>query len=123
MRTRAFAGIAAAASVVAAALPAQAGTAPRKFVGVHDNFYLPDTLTVRRDTIIVWKWPNDTGDVHDVKLKEKPRTAKRFWSDPATVGYKHKQKLTVPGKYHIVCTLHEEMEMYITVRRPAGQGS
>jgi plastocyanin len=113
-------GIAAAAFAAAAALPAQAGTAPRKIVGVYDNFYLPDKLTVKPDTIIVWKWPNDAGDIHDVKLKEKPRKAKRFWSDPATVGYKYKQKLTVPGRYHIICTLHEEMEMNITVRRRSG---
>jgi plastocyanin len=33
------------------------------------------------------------------------------------VGYKFKRKLTVPGKYHIICTLHEEMEMDITVRK------
>ena len=120
MRTRAIVGIAAAAFAVAAALPAQAGTAPRKIVGVYDNFYLPDKLTVKPDTIIVWKWPSDAGDIHDVKLKEKPRKAKRFWSDPATVGYKYKQKLTVPGRYHIICTLHEEMEMNITVRRRSG---
>jgi plastocyanin len=101
-----------------AALPAQAGTAPRKIVGVYDNFYAPLKLSVKPGTIIVWKWPNDAGDVHDVKLKEKPRKAKRFWSDPAAVGYKYKQKLTVPGRYHIICTLHEEMEMNITVRRP-----
>lgn len=113
-------GIAAAASVVAAALPAQAGTAPRKFVGVHDNFYLPDRLTLRPETIVVWKWPDDAGDIHDVKLKERPRGAKRFWSDPATVGYKYKQRLTVPGRYHIVCTLHEDMEMNILVRRRRG---
>ena len=117
MRTRAIIGIAVAASAVTAALPAQAGTAPRKVVGIYDNFYLPDKLTVKRDTIVVWKWPNDSGDVHDVKLKERPKGAKRFWSAPAAVGYKFKQKLTVPGKYHIVCTLHEEMDMHITVRR------
>jgi plastocyanin len=52
-----------------------------------------------------------------VKLKQKPKGAKRFWSDPAAVGYKFKRKLTVPGKYHIICTLHEEMEMDITVRK------
>ena len=117
MRIRAIAGIAVAASVATAALPAQAGTAPRKVVQVLDNFYLPDKLTVKRDTIVVWKWPDDAGDVHDVKLKERPKGVKRFWSAPASVGYKFKRKLTVPGKYHIVCTLHEEMDMHITVRR------
>jgi plastocyanin len=118
MRSRAIIGIAAVASAAAAALPAQAGTTPRKAVGIYDNFYLPDKATVKKDTIVVWKWPDDAGDVHDVKLKEKPRKAKRFWSTPASVGYKYKQKLTVPGKYHIICTLHEEMEMWVTVRKP-----
>jgi plastocyanin len=108
------------AGAATAALPAAAGTAPRKFVGVHDNFYLPDKLTVKPGTIIVWKWPNDAGDVHDVKLKEKPRRARRFWSDPAAVGYKYKRKLVYPGRYHIVCTLHEDMDMNIVVRRPSG---
>ena len=119
MRSRAFFGIAVAATAAAAALPAQAGTPPRKVVGVYDNYYLPDTLKVKPETVVVWKWPNDTGDVHDVKLKEKPKGAKRFHSDPAAVGYKFKRKLTVPGKYHIICTLHEEMEMDITVRKRA----
>jgi plastocyanin len=108
-----------AASAATAVLPGQASYPPRQIVGVYDNFYLPDKLTVKKDTLVVWKWPDDAGDVHDVKLKEKPRRAQRFWSDPATVGYKFKRRLTVPGKYHIVCTLHEEMEMNIVVRRPS----
>ena len=119
MRIRTVAGIAAVASAAAAALPAAAGTAPRKVVGVYDNFYLPDKLTrIKPGTVVVWKWPDDAGDVHDVKLRERPKGVKRFWSAPASVGYTYKRKLTVPGRYHIVCTLHEEMEMDITVRRP-----
>ena len=117
MGIRAILGIAAAASAVAAALPAQAYTPPRKVVRVYDNFYLPAKMTVYRDTIVVWKWPNDAGDVHDVKLRERPEGAKRFWSAPASVGYRFKRQLTVPGRYHIVCTLHEEMEMGIRVLR------
>jgi plastocyanin len=116
-RSRALAAIAAAASAAAAALPAGAGTT-RRIVGVYDNFYLPAKLTVKPETLVVWKWPDDAGDVHDVKLKERPKGAKRFWSDPATVGYKYKQRLKIPGRYHIVCTLHEDMDMSIVVRRP-----
>ena len=117
MRGRAIVGIAAAASAAAAALPAQAGTPPRKVVGIYDNFYLPAKMTVKPDTVVVWKWPDDSGDVHDVKLKERPKGVKRWWSAPASVGYKYKRKLTVPGRYHIICTLHEEMEMNIVVKR------
>jgi plastocyanin len=116
-RAKAIVGIAVAATAATAALPAQAEDPPRKVVRIYDNFYLPSEMKVKRDTVVVWKWPNDTGDVHDVKLKDKPKGAKRFHSDPAAVGYKFKRKLTVPGKYHIICTLHEEMEMDITVRK------
>ena len=120
MRARWIAGIAVAASAAAAALPAQAGETVRKTVTINDNFYLPMQMKVKPNTVVAWKWPNDSGDVHDVKLKSKPKGAKRFWSEPAAVGYTFKRKLTVPGKYHIVCTLHEDMAMDITVRRPRG---
>ncbi len=109
-----------AASAATAALPAQAGTPAPKVVTINDNYFMPMELKVKPDTTIVWKWPSDSGDVHDVKLKSKPKGAKRFWSDPAAVGYKFKQKLTVPGKYHMVCTMHEDMYMYVTVRKPRG---
>lgn len=119
MSRRAFAGIALAAFAAGAALPAQAANRPpAKVVTIHDNFYLPLSLKVKKDTMIKWKWPNDAGDLHDVKLKTKPKGAKRFASDPAAVGYTYKQRLTVPGRYHIICTLHEEMVMDIVVRKP-----
>jgi plastocyanin len=116
MRVKAIAGIAVVATAATAALPAQAGTA-RKVVTINDNFYLPAEMRVKRDTVVVWKWPNDSGDVHDVKLVDKPRGVKRWWSDPAAVGYSYKRKMTVPGRYRLICTLHEDMEMSITVRR------
>ena len=121
MGAKAIAGIAVAATAATAALPAAAADdPPRKVVRIYDNFYSPAEMKVNRDTVVVWKWPNDFGDVHDVKLEDKPKGAKRFHSDPAAVGYKFKRKLTVPGKYHVICTLHEEMEMDITVRKPRG---
>ena len=42
---------------------------------VNDNFYLPAEMKVKRDTVVVWKWPNDSGDVHDVKLVGTSRRA------------------------------------------------
>jgi plastocyanin len=41
---------------------------------------------------------------------------KRFHSEPSAGGYTYKRKLTQPGLYKIVCTLHEEMTMTIRVR-------
>ena len=98
-----------------AAAPAQAG--PRKTVGIADNFYLPTKTTVKPNTTVVWKWPADGGDVHDVKLKKGPKGAKKFASQPASAGYSFKQTLKKPGTYSIVCTLHEEMKMTITVKK------
>jgi plastocyanin len=57
------------------------------------------------------------GDVHDVKLKSGPKHVKKFHSQPAASDYSFKRKLTVVGKYRIICTLHEDMRMTIRVRR------
>jgi len=101
-----------------AAAPAAAVRKPqRKVVTVNDNYYGPAALTVNLGSTIVWRWPADAGDVHDVKLGAHPKGAKPFWSDPGAAGYSFTRKLTVPGRYRIVCTLHEEMRMTITVRK------
>jgi plastocyanin len=94
--------------------------APTKTVKVADNYYAPKTLTVKKGTTVVFKWPgfDEAGDVHDVKLKSGPKGVKRFHSQPASSDYHFKRKLTVPGTYRIVCTLHEGMKMKIVVRRP-----
>jgi plastocyanin len=97
------------------AAPAQ-GTP--KTIKTGDNYYLPDALTVKRGTIVTWRWPGfeAAGDVHDVKLKSGPRGVKKFRSEPAATDYSFKRKLKVPGKYKIVCTLHEVMRMTIRVK-------
>ena len=66
---------------------------------------------------IKWRWPAEAGDVHDVKLKSGPSGVRKFHSDPASAGYTFKRTLKKTGRYKIVCTLHEEMRMTITVRR------
>ena len=104
------------AAAVGLVLAAPAATAGRKKVGVYDNYYLPNKLTVPKNSTIVWKWPAEVGDVHDVKLGKHPKGAKTFWSEPGASGYSFTRKLTIPGTYRIVCTLHEEMTMTITVR-------
>jgi plastocyanin len=57
------------------------------------------------------------GDVHDVKLKSGPKRVKKFHSQPASSDFSFKRKLTVVGKYKVICTLHENMRMTIRVRR------
>ena len=94
-----------------------AGVAPttRKAV-VGDGFYTPSKLTVRRGSTIRWSWPSDNTDTHDVELKKGPKGVKRFHSSMAAADYSYRRKLTVPGTYKIICTLHEEMAQTITVR-------
>jgi plastocyanin len=99
------------------AVPAQG--AAKKTVTIGDNYFAPKTLKVKRGTTVTWRWPGfeEGGDVHDVKLGSGPKKAKKFQSEAASTDYSFKRKLTVPGKYRIVCTLHEEMRMTIRVRQ------
>ena len=46
-----------------------------------------------------------------------PKGVKKFHSEAASTDYTFKRKLTVPGTYRIVCTLHEEMRMTVKVRK------
>ena len=101
------------------AAPAEAAKPKPRTVRIYDNYYVRDDLTVKRGTVVVWRWPGfeEAGDVHDVKLKSGPKGVKRFHSEAASTGYRFKRKLTVPGRYRIVCTLHDGMTMKIRVRR------
>ena len=103
------------AALVAA--PATAAAPKPKTVRIADNYYLPAKLTIKPKTRVTWRWPAEAGDVHDVKLKSAPKGVKKFHSQPASAGYSFKRTLEKPGRYRIVCTLHEEMTMTITVRR------
>ena len=103
------------AALVAA--PATASAPKPKTVKIADNYYLPAKLTIRPETKVVWRWPAEAGDVHDVKLKSAPKGVRKFHSEPASAGYSFKRTPEKPGRYKIVCTLHEEMTMTNTVRR------
>lgn len=85
-------------------------------VGIFDNYYEPAKLTVPKGSTIKWEWPITTGDTHDVTLDKGPKGVKKFESEIAASEYVYTKKLTVAGKYHIICSLHEEMVMDITVR-------
>ena len=46
-----------------------------------------------------------------------PKGVKKFRSEAASTDYSFKRKLTVPGTYRLVCTLHDEMRMTVKVRK------
>jgi plastocyanin len=97
----------------------QAGDAKpvKKTVKVGDNFFAPDALKVPAGSKITWRWPKNPGDVHDVKLRSAPKGVKKFHSQLAASGYSFAKTLKKPGKYFLVCTIHEEMDMTIRVTK------
>lgn len=115
----AAAALAACGLALAAPVQAGSGKPQKKTVGITDNVYVPAKLTVNYGSTVTWKWPEDIGDSHDVKLENGPGGAKKFQSSAfASGGAVYKQRFTKPGKYHIICTFHEtEMTMDITVRK------
>ena len=97
---------------------APAHGAARKTVAVGDNFFGPQTLTVKRGTTVTWRWPgyDGAGDVHDIGLISGPKGVKRFRSEAAATGYRYSRKLAVPGTYKLGCSLHHAMRMTVNVR-------
>jgi plastocyanin len=119
-RARLHALVLVAGAAAFAAVPAPVGSATKrakKTIELGDNYYAPERVTVRRNTTILWKWPDLTSDGHDVALGKGPKGVKKFASEEAAAAYTYRRKLTVPGTYKIVCTLHDEMKMTITVRK------
>ena len=116
MRSRTALAVLAGAALLVSAAPAQA--ARKKTINIGDNYFAPATVKVKKNTVVTWKWPSFdmAGDVHDVKLKSAPKHVKKFHSQPASSDFSFKRKLSVVGKYTIICTLHENMRMTITVK-------
>lgn len=117
-KARNIAVAAIAASGLALALaPAQAGTSTKRVVDVGDYYYSPAKMTVKRNTIVVWRWPEGGGDAHDVVLKRGPRGVKKFASDVYLADEVYRRRLRVPGRYSIICSLHpDSMRQTITVK-------
>lgn len=82
-----------------------------------DDFLSPSKLTVRRKTVVAWKWPSAPGDSHDVALRTRPKGVKRWISDIRDSRYTYRKRLTVKGKYVVICTIHPySMKQTIIVR-------
>ena len=97
---------------------APAHGAAGKTVTVGDNYFTPQSLTVKAGTTVTWRWPgyDNAGDVHDVGLVSGPKGVKRFRSEAAATGYRYSRKLAVPGTYKLGCSLHHAMRMTVKVR-------
>jgi plastocyanin len=88
----------------------------KRKVAVENYYYGPAKETIAKGSTLTWVWPVDGADSHDVVLGKGPKGVKKFQSDIATAAYTYKHTFTVPGRYHIICSLHDEMTMDVIVR-------
>jgi plastocyanin len=95
--------------------PARIGTAAAPVIGIVDNAFVrgreQPRLTVRRGTIVTWRWRSQSS--HNVTVRSGPE---RFRAATRSRGvFRH--HLSQPGVYRIVCTLHSPgMGMTVVVR-------
>jgi plastocyanin len=80
-----------------------------KSVSVGDNFFKPKSLTISANTTVAWRWKGKAP--HNVTVVTGPQ---KFHSATQKKGsYSH--KFTKMGSYSIVCTLHANMTMKVSV--------
>jgi plastocyanin len=107
--------------VVAIGAPGTLAKATKpKVVKVKDNFYTPDSISVKKGGKVKWDW-TPTFNQHNVTLKKGPRGVRRnsfrsqTTNDPSFFFTKRFKKA---GKYHFYCTVHPDvMRMTVTVHR------
>ena len=117
MRGRALIAVLAGAALISA-VPAQG--AAKKTVTLGDNYYTPhDAEGEARHERSRGAGPGSTRAATSTtsSCSKGPKGVKKFQSEAASTDYSFKRKLTVPGTYRIVCTLHEEMRMTMKVRK------
>jgi len=98
-------------AVAASALAKGKGKGPSVRIG--DNFYKPKSLKIKRGATVTWHWTGKSQ--HNVTLTQAPKHVKQFISNTQAKGtFSH--KFSIKGSYTIVCTVHANMSMHITVR-------
>jgi plastocyanin len=101
------------------ASPLAKGKKPEK-VKVEDDFYNPDSVKVKKNGKVTWKW-GQVFNNHNVTLKKGPKGVKKSKFTSQTTGaegFKFTKKFKKPGKYNFYCTIHPDvMTMKVTVKR------
>lgn len=123
----------AAALLAAAGLalaPAMGLAAKTKSVGVHDDYYAPTKVKVKKNAKVKFKWDKINLNPHNVTLKKGPRGVKK--SKPCThgkitkcnksgtgaIGIKFTPTFNKPGTYNFICTIHPTtMKMKVVVKK------
>jgi plastocyanin len=101
--------LAAGVTAAALAIPSAGNASAEETVKVKDFAFSPASLTVRHGTKVTWKFQDSTK--HNVTVKKGP--AKFHSSDIRRGKYSH--KLTKPGTYKLICSIHPDMHQTIVV--------
>ena len=90
-----------------------------KKVQVGDNFFSPTKLTIRKGNSVNWVWSNTNYGTHNVTLIKGPQGVKksRFTSIDGARGLHFKRTFTTTGTYRFECTIHQSMNIAVTVKR------
>ena len=99
------------AAVAIAALAAAPSLAAQRGVDVKDDFFKPASLTIKKDTKVVWTWRGQGR--HNVVVAQGPSTFRSKIKREGTYGHTFKRK----GTWQITCTVHPGMNMKIVVKR------
>ena len=93
--------------IVVMAIPAFAATST---IALRDDFFSPSSRTVSKGTTVKWVWKGQAP--HNVHVTSGPV---KFASTTQTKG-SFSKKLTKPGLYRIVCTIHPGMRLNLRVK-------
>ena len=115
-------------ALVALAMPATGVAGKTAKVKVLDDFFSPDTLKVKKDTKVSFKWDKMNLNTHNVTLKKGPKGVKKTKqpcakgkitkcnkSASGSIGINFAPTFNKKGTYDFVCTIHPTV-MKLTVK-------
>ncbi len=105
------------ALVVVPASQAVSSKVVKKTVKIGDNFFSPDSLKVPKNAQGHLALAEEPRRRARRVPAQGPKGVKKFHSDLAASGYSFSRTLKKPGKYVVICTIHEEMKMTIRVKK------
>ncbi|MCW3065698.1 MAG: blue (type 1) copper domain protein [Solirubrobacterales bacterium] len=114
-RRNLVAAAALAGTLVAAAVPAFGASSPKRTIEVVDDSFAPAKATIRKGTLVMFKWSDLNYQTHDVKLTSAPHGVKKYTSPAGTTGIAFRKRFSVAGTYKFVCTYHASI-MTLTLR-------
>jgi plastocyanin len=103
--------------------PATMGAKPKPtIVSVVDDYFGPDTATIKKGGSIKWVWASTNVEPHDVHLKKGPKGLKKpgtySTKTTAVTNAEFKKTFETPGTYNFICTIHPTtMKLTVTVKK------